>query len=129
MPIVDLEKRKEYNRKQYEKNREQRLLKEKIRREKYPEKVKEQKRKGHLKNTFSISIDEWNEMFSLQNGCCDICKLHASSFTKRLAVDHCHTTGKIRGLLCESCNLGLGKFKDNIEVLENAINYLNKNKD
>jgi hypothetical protein len=42
----------------------------------------------------------------------------------RLSVDHCHNTGKIRGILCTKCNTGLGSFKDNIELLMNAIKYL-----
>ena len=45
----------------------------------------------------------------------------------QLVVDHCHKTGKIRGLICDSCNVGLGRFKDNIDNLKNAIKYLEKN--
>lgn len=55
-----------------------------------------------------------------QDNSCAICK---NKF-ELLAVDHCHTTGKNRGLLCNNCNNGLGRFKDNIEYLENSIKYL-----
>jgi len=48
---------------------------------------------------------------------------------KRLAVDHCHVSGKIRGLLCFHCNSSLGKMKDSVEILQNAIDYLKKNRE
>jgi len=78
----------------------------------------------HLKATYNMSVEEYNKMFLEQNGCCAICKLHQSEFKRRLCVDHCHTTGKIRQLLCLSCNQGLGNFKDNILFLQEAIKYL-----
>ena len=53
---------------------------------------------------------------------CVICKRNVI-----LRVDHCHTTGKVRGLLCHNCNTGLGQFKDNIDNLKMAIKYLEKN--
>ncbi len=65
-------------------------------------------------------------MFEEQDGCCAICKRHQSEFTKSLFIDHCHKTNKVRGLLCHNCNIGLGSFKDNIELMKNGINYLNK---
>jgi hypothetical protein len=46
---------------------------------------------------------------------------------KELAIDHCHKTGKIRGLLCKNCNQGLGQFKDNIDLLLSAAKYLYEN--
>ena len=59
-------------------------------------------------------------MYENQNGLCGICE----KYFEKLHVDHCHTTNKIRGLLCNHCNLALGKFKDDIKRLSNAINYL-----
>ncbi|MDO3651295.1 endonuclease domain-containing protein [Nocardia mangyaensis] len=58
------------------------------------------------------------------NNACEICK----ESVELLAVDHCHTTNKVRGLLCSNCNNGLGRFKDNTEYLNNAINYLQESK-
>ena len=55
---------------------------------------------------------------------CKICGKHQSELTLSLNVDHCHITGKIRGLLCGNCNKALGLFKDNTKSLKNAINYL-----
>jgi hypothetical protein len=123
------EERSIRNKEYYEKNKEKKLLKEKIRREEHPEKVKEQKRRGHLKNTFNITIDDYNKIFADQNGYCAICRLHQSNFTKRLAVDHCHTTGKVRGLLCSKCNTAIGSLNDDIDILENAKQYLINNKE
>jgi len=80
----------------------------------------------NLKKNFNISIEEYNQMLITQNGLCLICGKHYSEFKRNLAVDHCHITGKIRGLLCINCNRGLGAFKDNIQLLQNSINYINK---
>ena len=57
-----------------------------------------------------------------QNNKCLICGNEQDG--KDLAIDHCHTTNKVRGLLCNSCNLGLGCFKDNLDILASAIKYL-----
>jgi hypothetical protein len=69
---------------------------------------------------YGITYDTYQTMFAEQGGKCAIC----GKQTNRLLVDHCHTTGKIRGLLCPACNSGLGMFKDNIESLSTAIIYL-----
>lgn len=64
---------------------------------------------------------------------CAICGTYLSSESKikreRGHIDHCHATGKVRGILCDLCNKGLGQFKDNIESLTKAIEYLRKNDD
>ena len=65
-------------------------------------------------------------MFEKQEGKCAIC---GSKDEKHLCVDHSHENGKIRKLLCENCNKGLGYFRDNPLVLENAINYLIETKE
>ena len=81
--------------------------------------------KNHkLKHKFGISIEQYNEMYTIQNGCCAICNEHQDSFSKALAVDHCHTTGKIRGLLCSKCNVGIGHFNDDVSKVLNAVAYL-----
>jgi hypothetical protein len=77
-----------------------------------------------LKRRFGITLDQFNKMYEQQNGKCLICEATESNLGHRLAVDHCHTTGKIRGLLCKSCNVSLGGFKDNVNSLYRAIKYL-----
>jgi len=80
-----------------------------------------------LKHAYGITLDEYNKMFADQSGCCAICSIHQSEVKVSLVVDHCHTTGAIRGLLCSPCNLAIGTFKDNITTLQNAIKYLGGN--
>jgi len=74
-----------------------------------------------LRFGFNITVQQYDEMLKEQDGKCKICK---QTTDKRLSVDHCHKTGKIRGLLCFRCNSGLGMFKDNLDFLANAIEYL-----
>lgn len=73
---------------------------------------------------YGISIQDYNRMFTEQNGCCAICKRHQTEFNKKLHVDHNHETGKVRGLLCHNCNLSLGRFQDSPEVLKAAWEYV-----
>lgn len=80
----------------------------------------------HLKSAYGITNKDYLELLDKQDGNCAICKRNQLEFKKRLFVDHCHTTGKIRGLLCSYCNSVLGYAKDNSAVLKEAINYLNK---
>ena len=76
---------------------------------------------------FGITAEEFKSIFEKQEGCCAICGRHQLEFKKALAVDHCHKTGKIRGLLCTNCNQGLGHFMDNSELLLKAAEYLKDN--
>ena len=83
-----------------------------------------------LKKRFGITLIEYNQILAQQNNCCAICKLTTDFIDYRtgkqvaLAVDHCHKTDKIRGILCSQCNRALGLFKDSIYNLKNAITYL-----
>lgn len=80
-------------------------------------------RKRNLKLSYGITLDVYDQMESLQNKKCRICGYEIND-GEVLCVDHNHATGKIRGLLCNNCNTGLGMFKDNPDVLLSAINYL-----
>lgn len=85
----------------------------------------EQARKWNLKRFFGITPEQYQEMLSKQEGVCMICKEPPSKRDKWvLHIDHNHVTGKIRGLLCSSCNVGLGQFKDDKELLIKAAHYL-----
>ena|SRR3990167_3180392 len=85
---------------------------------------------SNLKKNYGITIEQYYKMHKDQNGVCAICKGneksvdHHTGKIRRLTVDHCHATGKIRGLLCSCCNRGLGSFNDRQDVLQNAIKYL-----
>jgi Recombination endonuclease VII len=92
-----------------------------------PDKVKNQRLKK-----YGITFKDYNALREDQGYCCAICKRHeeqveqgtALKHSHALHIDHCHTTGKIRGLLCTNCNTMLGKAKDDVSVLEAAIEYL-----
>lgn len=78
----------------------------------------------HLKYKYNISLKEYEEMVFNQNGLCAICKNPPITHNKILKVDHNHKTGKIRGLLCDFCNFAIGNAKEDILILESAIEYL-----
>lgn len=75
-----------------------------------------------LKYEYGIDLTRYNEILASQNGTCAIC--NSPPTFRRLDVDHCHITGKVRGLLCKRCNTGLGCFHDKEELLKAATNYL-----
>ena len=79
--------------------------------------------KDNLKRRYNLEVEDYLAMSDEQQGACAICR----QYVPRLNVDHCHDSGKVRGLLCQNCNTGLGKFKDNIQYLADAISYLAKN--
>ena len=75
---------------------------------------------------FGISPETYIEMLDKQNSRCAICGRHQEELPKRMAVDHNHDTGKVRGLLCGNCNTGIGNLRDSIDMLRKAIDYLEK---
>jgi len=64
-----------------------------------------------------------------QDGCCAICGRAEKEMTRQLAIDHCHITGHIRGLLCGNCNFLLGLARDNLYILRDAVSYLEKSQE
>lgn len=86
------------------------------------------KRHYYLMRKFGISEEQYNKMLEEQNHSCAICKSKDSGDkrTTRLAVDHCHTTKDIRGLLCSACNKAIGLLRDSPDILQSAIKYLQK---
>lgn len=85
----------------------------------------DQKWEGHLWRRYGLTIKRYRKLEEEQGGVCAICS--EQSIRLRLSVDHCHNTGKIRGLLCERCNTLLGRIKDNPMILLSAIIYLEDN--
>ena len=80
----------------------------------------------HMKRSYGIGLDEYNTMFTNQQGKCAICSGEPpkNQHKKRLNIDHCHATGKVRGLLCDACNRAIGLLKDSPDLLNKAISYL-----
>ena len=78
-----------------------------------------------MKRIYGIDATEYDRMAEEQNGVCAICGGTPNGASKKyLYVDHDHTTNRVRGLLCYSCNTALGHFKDSVENLQKAIRYL-----
>jgi hypothetical protein len=97
----------------------------------HPERSKEIQKSIRLKETYGMSIEEHDAIMKSQDRRCAICgneetTKHNSGNIRALAVDHCHETGKIRGLLCNMCNLGIGKFKEDPTLLRAAADYIEK---
>jgi hypothetical protein len=105
-------------------NPEKRNEKDKARNKRNPDK----KRNSKLKQLYGITLIEFTDMSIKQNDKCLICGKHKlDNKNSKLFVDHCHKTGKIRGLICDRCNKCLGLMEDDIELLQGAIEYLKKN--
>ena len=83
----------------------------------------------NLRRNYGISLADYDAMLESQDGCCAICDeqenvVHSNGKKYKLAIDHDHTTKKVRGLLCRQCNSGLGAFRDSTELLKKALEYL-----
>lgn len=83
----------------------------------------ERMRECQYKKNYNITLADYDQMFAQQRGRCKICAKKEKR-GRRLSVDHNHQTGRVRGLLCNRCNTGLGKFCDNSEILVKAAEYL-----
>lgn len=88
-------------------------------------------RRRVLSANFGMTLEDYDSLLEKQGGCCAICGTtnphgegSEATHLKNMAVDHCHNTGKVRGLLCNTCNRALGLFRDSRDVLEKALTYL-----
>jgi hypothetical protein len=87
--------------------------------------AKERAKDLRLRREFHITLAEFNRVLEYQQGVCFICKkrLNKKGIPLKLAVDHDHKTGEVRGLLCWPCNKGIALFRDSLERLQNAVVY------
>jgi len=92
--------------------------------ETYRGRYRSKSREWRLQNYYGIGQDEYERILRVQGGCCAICKRLPSEGEKAFAVDHCHKSGRVRGVLCHSCNLALGVFKDDLINVRATISYL-----
>lgn len=92
-----------------------------------PEERRKQKRDHNLYTRYRIRSEQYDELFKKQKGLCAICK-SKEIIRDILCVDHNHQTGKIRGLLCQTCNRAIGLLKDDHKTTLRAHQYLKDNK-
>ena len=86
-------------------------------------------RSNNLRALYKMTIEDYNQLLVQQKGLCAICGTASPGKGKdNFSIDHCHSTNKIRGLLCSGCNVGLGYFSDNPEICEKAASYLREKK-
>lgn len=111
------ESRRETEIKYREQHREELIERARERRKRYPEKA----RAATRKYAYGLSDEQVQAITDEQGGHCAIC---GKANHRALCLDHCHSTGKVRGLLCDRCNVGLARFGDSIENLQRAIDYL-----
>ena len=115
---------KYYQRHRVDINKKRRAYYEKV---KNTKKFKDSTKNRRLLKRYNITLEDFNKLYLYQEGKCAICKKSINK-EKEAHVDHCHDSGKVRGVLCDNCNRGLGNFQDNIKTLQQAIDYLNSDK-
>ena len=97
----------------------------KLVRQKMSEYNPERQHNNYLKSKYGITLAEYDDMLEAQGGCCKICRGSSPGNGKgRFSVDHNHETNEVRALLCNRCNVGLGKFRDSPALLRQAADYL-----
>lgn len=138
MPDFDLytilDKRKNYRKKpetvarvaEYNKSDK---AKEALKKYDQSDKGKVNRKKKHLRSKYNLTLVEYNQKLKQQNHKCAICGTDEVDLDRSLCVDHDHQTNAVRELLCNACNTGIGMFKEDISIFEQAITYLKKHKD
>lgn len=121
-----LERQRAYRRDWAVANRERLSQQQAARRAADPEFHKWLSYQNHLWKKYRMRWEEYEQLCESQDNKCAVCRAPLSFEPKRPAVDHDHTSGQIRGLLCEACNQGLGNFRDDPDILRAAAKYLEK---
>jgi hypothetical protein len=90
------------------------------------EEQRESRRWRSIYSLYRLTRGQWQAVFERQQGCCAICGISQDDLGYTLEIDYDHNTGKVRGLLCRKCNLGIGMFGEDVENINKAIKYLEK---
>ena len=106
----------------YQRTKEEKQIKQRLYKQTPQGKLAQ--RYGHIKHRYGLSKDDYLALLEKQNNVCAICLNPETIENSILCVDHCHKTGKVRGLLCRMCNSALGKFNDDLSNLKRAVAYL-----
>ena len=91
---------------------------------KHTQEYQNRKRSSYFKRNYNLSLEERTKLLQAQNYKCAICAFTIETVGNNTHTDHCHNTGKVRGILCTNCNRGLGHFQESTENLMAAIEYL-----
>lgn len=116
------EQRKQYNKGYQKKNLDKFRAGNKRYYEKYGDKIKKRHKEYNLKRTYGIDIVTYNKLLESQNYKCPVC----GDVLISPHLDHNHTTGVIRGILCQRCNMAMGLLKEDIKILNSMINYISR---
>lgn len=118
--------KKKYDKEKYERNREKIKEKQKL----YYHRNRPKAKQYRLQKLYGISLKDYKNKWNEQKGQCAICHIKSYNieemFNRVLVLDHDHNTNQVRGLLCNSCNRGLGLLNDDPLIISNAFNYLNQ---
>ena len=117
------EKRRAYSAAYYDKNREKLCTQQGVYRAANKDRIKKYDKQYQRKRKYGITSDEFVALLEKQKGCCAIC-CKVLEEGRDTHVDHDHKTGKVRGILCRDCNLGIGLLSDSLTLLCRAISYL-----
>ena len=124
------EKRNLYHRRWYARHIEKARIYHRDRMRKWvkanPIKARQYKRKTSLKTKFGLSLEGFEKLFNMHKGKCWVCNGPPTGRWKRLHVDHCHKTGKVRGLLCHNCNTALGHLRDSTKIIKSLLKYIRR---
>lgn len=112
--LANREKMRQYYKEYYHKYRDKHIINMKA---------------SRLKRDYAITPDDYAQMKEDQGGVCAICGQPETMKKRDLSIDHCHKTKKVRGLLCNTCNVGLGRFNDSAELVRRAFVYLARYKE
>lgn len=115
-----------YNKEWWAANREDQNKKQRERYRLNKHRYKFKTTADHRLIKYGVSQEAFDAMLEEQQQCCPLC---SCVLDQSASVDHCHSTGKVRGILCKQCNLGLGLFYDKIETFERILVYLKRNND
>jgi hypothetical protein len=130
---------KEYHKEWYAKNRKKRVISARLYRKthqykewnkrykkKHKKKMTEYIKFWNIKRKYGLSKIDYSSLLKKQNYNCAVCETPLSTNTKKIHIDHCHLSGKVRGIVHQECNHLLGLSKDNVELLKKAIKYIQK---